>query len=215
MVGGLVLAPACGKAPAAVPTPADGAVAELGREVAEGGVPSLETGGPAAPADGGIEAPPPDHQAWDALPGGEPLDATVDSVAALQPIRVIRGDPNQATWFDLTLVASGLGEYEGAVVTARIGSPDRPPERLGSGQVRIARGAFEMVFPDVLEPRLYKFKRFFIDLDGDGGCDPGEPVYSDARFATTDLTLTIAPGSSLLARDGNRCANFAAPWPER
>jgi hypothetical protein len=116
---------------------------------------------PAADAPG----PTSSEDAADTVDSG-PLDSSADGPAAdtapdggdLQPIRVIRGASDRATWFDLTLVGSGLGAHEGAVVSARIGHPDRPPERLGSGQARITGGAFQLLFPDVLEPDLYKAK---------------------------------------------------------
>lgn len=170
--------------------------------------------GPLMPGDGAVAGNAPEQDPPDGRTQDEPRDATAEPSGTLQTVRIIRGEPTQTTWFDLTLVASGLEEYDGAVVNVRIGSPDRPPERLGSGQARIAGGAFEMSFPDVLEPGLYKFKRFFIDVNGNGSCDTGEPVYSNARAATADLTLAITPGPTWIPRDGRPCADLSLPWPE-
>jgi len=215
VVSCLIVGPACNHVPAGAQL--DGRAPDVLTASTDADAQNVEATIPVMSGDGAVAGhdSSPDREPPDSAAHGGPPDATADSARALDAVRIIRGEPTQTTWFDLTFVGSGLQEYEDAVVNARIGSPDRPPERLGSGQARIVGGAFEMVFPDVLEPGLYKFKRFFIDLNGNGLCDTGEPVYSDARFATADLVLTIRPGGSLMARDGNRCSELAKPWPEQ
>ena len=139
-------------------------------------------------------------------------------------VRIIRGDPNQPSWFSLTIEGHGLADDEGRLVTARIGFPERPPERLGSGQVRIQSGAFHIEFPQGCEVSLYKRKVLFIDVDGDGVCTPGaDRVYSDYRFQDGDITLTLAdsvpaaPGNvrMLLSSSGPDCDALNQPWPEQ
>jgi hypothetical protein len=105
--------------------------------------------------------------------------------------------------------------------------PSRPPERLGSAQVRIQDGAFRIEFPQGCEGFLYKRKVLFIDVDGDGSCTPGiDRVYSDFRFLPGDITLGLsdsvpAPAtdrqmlrSSTDAVGSSHCEALNEPWPD-
>ena len=143
--------------------------------------------------------------------------------AGLEPVRVIRGDPAEDTWWDLTLQGVGLAAYEGKIVTARIGVPELPPERLGSGQVRIEGGGFSLFFLEVWEGTLYKKKRAYLDVNDNGRCDAGADfVYSDSRGTRTpDFVLTLRdPGADGATDDirpsadpASDCAAFNATWP--
>jgi hypothetical protein len=146
----------------------------------------------------------------------------------LAPVRIIRGDPAATSWFSLAIEGHGLANAEGRVVTVRIGMAERPPERLGSAQVRIESGAFRVDLPQAAEISLYKRKLLFIDMDGDGTCTAGaDHVYSDNRAQEGgDLMLTLsdsvpAPASGAamgLAPDAATatpsCQVFNDPWPE-
>ena len=149
------------------------------------------------------------------------------AVAGMSAARIIRGDPNETTWFSVTIEGRGLSIYEGRTVMARIGMPDRPPERLGSGQVRILDGAFRIEFPLGCEGFLYKQKLLFIDVDADGICTPGvDRVYKDYRFLDRDMTLTLSDSvpaapvdSQVLLSSGDppettHCQSLNGPWPE-
>ncbi len=142
--------------------------------------------------------------------------------------RIIRGDSNRTTWFSLTIEGSGFTNDEGKLVTARIGMPARPPERLGSAQVRIQDGAFRIEFPQGCEGDLYKQKVLFIDVDGDGSCTPGiDRVYVDFRFLEQDITLGLSDSVPAPATDRQMlrrstvassadpyCQALNEPWPD-
>jgi hypothetical protein len=136
-------------------------------------------------------------------------------------VRVIRGDPATAEWWDLTIRGEQFGEFEGKTVTVRVGSLDWPPERLGSAKALITRGAFELRFPQVWEANLYKLKAAFIDSDDDGLCDPasGDLVFQDAR-ATPHFVLSLQNGPDQLQLDmpesydpDKTCSYLNAAWP--
>jgi hypothetical protein len=144
-----------------------------------------------------------------------------DAGAPLEPVRVIRGDSAQQSWWDLSVRGAALQAFEGMIATVRIGDPGAPPERLGSGQARIEAGAFALTFPAVWEATLYKHKRAFIDTDGNGHCDAQlDAVFADQRGARVDsLTLQqggtnspeFFPTSSEPAAD---CAALNVVWPQ-
>lgn len=159
--------------------------------------------------------------------GGAAAGASGGSGGAVPGVRIIRGDPSETTWFSVTMEGHGFTNEEGKLVTARIGMPSRPPERLGSAQVRIHDGAFQIEFPQGCEGFLYKRKVLFIDVDGDGSCTPGiDRVYSDSRFLEADITLGLsdsvpAPAtdrrmlrSSTDAVGGWQCEALNEPWPD-
>ena len=142
-------------------------------------------------------------------------------------VRIIRGDPAEQNWFTLIIEGRGLANDEGKVVTARIGEPSRPPERLGSGQVRIQDGAFRIEFPGGCEGFLYKAKLLYIDVNGDGSCTAGvDRVYRDYRFQTSDIALTLSDSvppppsnmqmllSSTDPPAGSACQALNQPWPD-
>jgi hypothetical protein len=152
--------------------------------------------------------------------GGEAGDAGAPSWA-LEPVRVIRGDPDQSTWWDLTLQGVDLAAYEGKTVTARVGDPERSPERLGSGQARVQAGSFSLFFSEVWETALYKYKRVYVDVNEDGSCDAAaDLVFHDAR-GTPDFVLMVRePGADRaradlpLSRNPEAdCAVFNSTWP--
>jgi hypothetical protein len=119
--------------------------------------------------------------------GGAPGDP-------LEPVRVIRG--GQDDYWDLTIRGEDLDEYDGLRVLVRIGNPERPPERLGSGGAFIDDGAFELVFPAVWETDLYKTKLALIDLDGDRACDLSvDRLFQDSRASRAEV-LYVSPERS-------------------
>lgn len=154
--------------------------------------------------------------------GAAAPDAGGDVLTAPLAGRVIRGDPTQMKWWDLTVRGGALQAYEGALVTVRIGRPDRPPERLGSGQARVTNGEFALAFPQVWESSLYKAKSVWIDVDGNGKCDSQvDLVFDDNRAAEAPALYVgeAGPGNMrmrLLSNSnfvGNPCAAFEGNWP--
>lgn len=139
----------------------------------------------------------------------------------LEPVRVVRGAPGQDGFWDLTIRGVALDEYEGKVATVRIGMPDRAPERLGSGQARIAGGAFELTFPQVWEDSLYKQKLVYIDVDGDGACDlVNDQVFADFRASAAPELVVRGTGARQPAEffpsaEPRYCALFNAEWPSQ
>jgi hypothetical protein len=141
--------------------------------------------------------------------------------AGLPAVRILRGDPAQQAWWDLTIRGVGLSAHEGRWVSVRVGELDRPPERVAVGLARVIGGTFELAFPQVWEPGLYKLKLVHIDVNDDGRCDSADFIYRDAR-AARQLTLIVRdpPGADV---DGLRlssrppaedCALLEAAWPD-
>jgi hypothetical protein len=132
---------------------------------------------------------------------------------------VIRGEEATSYW-DLTLRGVDLAQHEHRVVTVRIGDPTAPLERLGSGQARVSGGTFELFFPRVWEAGRYKLKSVFIDVDGNGRCDPSiDAVYEDRR-GSPHFELTIGSGDAgtqlgiPFSKDAaTTCAALNADWP--
>jgi hypothetical protein len=137
------------------------------------------------------------------------IDGPSDGAASLDPIRVFGGtqDPS-VIYHDLRILGSGLEQYEGTVVTFRIGDPISI-FRLGSGQTRIVQGGFDVLFSGILNPNR---KRMLIHIDADGShaCEPGEPVYLDFPLYSMDATLTVAPNVwvGLRAASAGDCDNI-------
>lgn len=138
----------------------------------------------------------------------------------LQSVRVIRGAQANSYW-DLTIRGVDLAQHEHRVVTVRIGNPAAPLERLGSGQARVSGGTFEVFFPQVWEAGLYKHKRAFIDVDGDGRCEPAtDGVYDDLRgMPHFELTVHSTDEDSQFAMRfasdaAATCAALNADWPD-
>jgi len=150
--------------------------------------------------------------------GSDGSDGDGSGGDALEQVRVIRGDPAQREWWDLTIRGDGLSDANGKVVRVRVGDPTRPPERLGSGQARIERDGFEIQFTQVWEAGWYKAKYAFIDLDDDGACAPPDLVFSDRR-ATPHFVLTLqnGPGTQLdmpvSSHPEEDCLVLNGPWP--
>jgi hypothetical protein len=135
-----------------------------------------------------------------------------DAAASLEPIRVFGGTADAgASYHDLRFVGSGFEQYEGVAVTFRIGEPTSI-WRLGSGQVRIAQGGFDVLFSGVLEP-TYKRKLFHIDADGSGGCDAGEPVYIDQGLFQADTTLAVTPSDIRFRPATTTFCDMIRDWP--
>lgn len=204
--------------------PSSGGTAEGGSSAlpnggaAQGNAPALSEGGARDAGSGGAAlGGAAENGSGGLLQGG----AGAASQPTLEPVRVVRGDPMEKGWWDLSVRGVALDEYEGKVATVRLGMPDRPPERLGSGQARVEAGAFELFFPEVWESSLYKSKLVYIDVDGNGSCDP----VNDRLFANfrADLTpeLTVR-GSGAPERadfypsaDPSYCALFNSDWPSQ
>lgn len=134
------------------------------------------------PADGGSEDG-----------SGSVVDVAPDVGSGLEPIHVSEAqvDSSAASYSNLWIVGVGLDQYEGDVVTFRIGSGNGF-WRFGSGQVRIAQGAFDVLFTGVLPP-IYEPKIVHIDADGSGACEVGEPLFLDSALLQGDTTLTVTP----------------------
>ena len=64
--------------------------------------------------------------------------------------------------------------------------------RVGYGQARIVQGVFDVLFPGVVAS-VYEQKQAFIDADGNGRCDAGEPLFIDSGLQNMDATLTFTP----------------------
>lgn len=153
---------------------------------------------------------------------GAPEAGAPDRGAAT--MRVIRGDPTVTDWVNLTVEAEGLSDLEGRLVKVRIGFPDRPPERLSSGEGHVAAGAFTFAFPASLQAFYYIRKLLFIDVDGDGVCAAGiDRVYTDSRATRDDLTLWLTdsvpapPPEARMPRSfdaGGDCAVLNDAWPD-
>jgi hypothetical protein len=177
VAGGGTLGGAAGTGGATTGSAGGNALGGAAGESSSGGVAGeLSSGGmPAAGASsGGTDAE-----------GGAPGDP-------LEPVRVIRGTSDDPYW-DLTIRGEGLDEYDGLRVLVRIGHPERPPERLGSGEALIDGGAFELYFPAVWDVDLYKAKLALIDVDGDGACDLSvDRLFGDSRAAQAE-ELIVSP----------------------
>jgi hypothetical protein len=110
----------------------------------------------------------------------------------LEPIRIVEGTiDGGSSYHDLRFVGTGLDQYEGDVVTFRIGTMSGS-WRTGFGQVRIVQGAFDVLFPGVVAS-VYEQKQAYIDADGNGRCDAGEPLFIDSGLQDMDTTLTFTP----------------------
>lgn len=154
--------------------------------------------------------------------GAAAPDAGGDVLTAPLAGRVIRGDAKETMWWDLTVRGGALQAYEGALVTVRIGRPDRPPERLGSGQARVTNGEFALAFPQVWESSLYKAKSVWIDVDGNGKCDHQvDRVFDDNRAVEApalyvgeagpvNVRMRLLSNSNVV---GNPCVVFEGNWP--
>lgn len=171
-------------------------------------------------AQGGNSPGPSEGGAFEAGSGGLPQGGA-SSEPTLEPVRVTRGDPLENGWQDLTIRGVALADYEGKVVTVRLGMPDRAPERLGSGQARIEAGAFELFFPEVWESSLYKSKLVYIDVDGDGSCDPlKDRLFADSRAVVAPELTVRGSGAAQRAdlstsSDPGHCAAFNSDWPNQ
>jgi hypothetical protein len=143
-------------------------------------------------------------------PAGVP-DAFEGGIA-LEPIRVSGGNPDASVaYHDVRFVGVGLEQYEGAVVTFRIGS-STGFWRLGSGQVRIVGGAFDVLFREVLPP-TYQLKLAHIDADGSGACEVGEPAFVDQAVISTDVTLTVTPDDFRFRPAATYWCGAVNDWP--
>ncbi len=159
--------------------------------------------------------------AVDARFDGTVLDAGEDVLGAPLAVSVIRGDPTQTTWWDLTVRGVTLQAYEGALVTVRLGRPDRPPERIGSGQARVANGEFSLTFPQVWETDFYKSKTVWIDVDGNGKCDyQVDRVFHDARAVVTPelyvgdaAPVHVRMRLVLTSDQSDLCEQMEGRWP--
>jgi len=134
-----------------------------------------------------------------------------DTGTALEPIRVTEGKADASTYYDLRFVGARLDQYEGAVVTFRIG-PTSGTSRTGTGQTRIVQGAFDVLFPDVVSA-LYEPKLAHIDADRNGMCEVGEPVFLDFALYNNDITLTFAPDAFEVREATSGMCASVNDWP--
>jgi hypothetical protein len=145
-----------------------------------------------------------------------------------EDVVIVRGDPARK-FATATLEARGWGaEYEGRLVVARFGTPERPPERLTSARVRFHQGGFRLALPMAVETSLYKAKFLFVDVDGDGACSAqNDIVYQDYSFLDGDLTFVLEGSTPAAMGAAERrmprtlgadvatqvCAIMNGPWP--
>jgi hypothetical protein len=170
---------ACGNFPANYPRDArGGGEADTGWTLVDGGVDDASVGDASAPAPDSGTAP-------------DTRDGAEGGGAALETVRVFGAAPDGGATFDLRIVGTGLGVYEGRVVTFRIGLPNGL-HVAGAGQARVVGGAFDVLFPGVLEP-IYAPKVVHFDANASGACDVGEPLLIDYAVYTQSTTLTVKP----------------------
>jgi len=144
-------------------------------------------------------------------PDGGSADA-VDAGLALEPIRITEGKQDAAaSYHDLHFIGAGLDQYEGDVVTFRIG-PTSGTWRTATGQTRIVQGAFDILFPQVVAP-VYETKIAHIDADGNGQCDASEPVFLDNGLQNMDSTLTFTPGAVQVRQATAGMCDTIRNWP--
>jgi len=182
-------------------------------EGGRGGGGGASGAGGSGDADGGSNV--------DGAPGADAPDAATN-------VTIIRGDPAKK-FATGTFTARGFGpEYEGRLVFVRVGTPTRPPERLGAGWAPFGDGGFSLPLPMGIERSLYKAKYAFIDVDGDGVCTADKDVvYQDFSFLDDDLTFVLegsvpaASGTTERTMPRTRgvdiatpvCAIMNGPWP--
>lgn len=175
-----------------------------------GGAVTAGSGGAATAGTGG-EAGGSGTDAGQDGPAGT-VDAPVDAAGTLEPIRVSGGNPDAADpYHDVRFVGVGLEQWEGAVVTFRVGS-ETGFWRLGSGQVRIIDGGFDVLLPDA-NPPTYQLKLAHIDADGNGACDVGEPAFADQSVRSTDFTLTVTPSDLRFRTANSYWCDAVNNWP--
>jgi hypothetical protein len=150
-----------------------------------------------------------------ALDGGGMVS---DAGAAADSVRIIRGDPMQAAYWDIVVVGEGLTAWNGKLVTMRVGIPEYDPERLGSGEVTIEQGAFELAFPSVWEEGIYKRRLLYVDLNDSGSCDASDAVFHDDRCSRGTLIVRMSNATMFydLTKSSNvveDCKLLNGPWP--
>jgi hypothetical protein len=142
---------------------------------------------------------------------GQP--GTPEGGTGLEPIRVSGGPVDAGvTYYDLRFVGVGLDQYDGAVVTFRVGSTSGA-NRRGSGQVRIVQGGFDVLFPGVLPP-VYEGKLAHIDANENGACEVGEPSFYDSGLFLSDVTLTVTPTDIRFRPAVSGWCDAVANWPD-
>jgi len=138
-----------------------------------------------------------------------------DADRILEQIQIVEGKIDGGAYHNLRFVGTGLEQYEGDVVTFRIGSMTGT-WRVGYGQVRIAQGAFDVLFPDVVAA-VFEQKQAWIDANGNGLCDAGELLFLDSGLQDMDATLTFTPTAvQVRAAQGGTCTilnSWTAPQP--
>ena len=151
----------------------------------------------------------------DSISDGGSVDVGSDTGSSLEPIHVSEAQTDAgaaAAYKNLRIVGEALDDYEGDVVTFRIGSGSGV-WRFGSGQVRIVQGTFDVTFTGVLHAGYYQ-KIVHIDADGSGTCEVGEPMFLDAGLYTMDTTLTVKPTAvQFRSAPSGPCAVVNAPPP--
>jgi len=170
------------------------------------------TGGAGAPGgSGGVTASGGSLGGPGGTTGAAGADA-VDAGLALEPIRITEGKQDAAaSYHDLHFIGAGLDQYEGDVVTFRIG-PTSGTWRTATGQTRIVQGAFDILFPQVVAP-VYETKIAHVDADGNGQCDASEPVFLDNGLQNMDSTLTFTPGAVQVRQATAGMCDTIKNWP--
>jgi hypothetical protein len=169
---------------------------------------------PAAAVDGGDGGSAMDRSDAGVAPG---VMSDVDGGPATS---VLRGDPS-ATYWDLRVRGIGLDRFEGRQIVVRLGGLEDASERLATGSARVSGGSFELFFPQAWEANLYKLKRAYIDVDGNGSCSAAQDlVFMDARAAKIEVLEVRDQVSSPTRTDFARasdpageCAALNMTWP--
>lgn len=188
-----------------------------------------DAGDAADAVDAPGDAPPPLDSAaetGDATDGADAVDAPAPEVSmpevsdvnlnpdGLEQVRTIRGAP-ESTYIDVRFIGIELVNLDGVIVTARVGDPARPPERLATGQVVVAGGRFDLLFPQAHESGLFKPKFLYLDTNRNGQCDVGELAHVGHDPAINSVTYSLSPQDPSRLRPATTpvCAWLNMPWP--
>jgi hypothetical protein len=115
--------------------------------------------------------------------------ACSSSDPALEPIRIIRGDPSQGTWFDVTIMGFALDEHNGRLATSLYKRKVLLIDIDGDG---LCNAKTDLVFVNS------SFTAKPLDL-----------------AATVDSSIELPPSMRLMARsfEDSDCEPFLSPWP--
>lgn len=98
-------------------------------------------------------------------------------------------------FFDLTVKGSGFSSFEERTSSVALVEDGCTVAAQNSGMVAV--GSFGIPFKGALkEGRPYRID-YFIDVDGNGACDPTDEAGTrDLGYAVNDVTVTLTPGAA-------------------